>query len=246
MKFFIELLHSAYDFIKPVINADNVALFSVLVTILIFILNRYSELKYRKHEDSKQQYMKLINLLSIAYTEPEKLSLDEKGKVDPDIQKQFYDTGVSLMLYASKKLYKQYIFFRDFSISEYMKLSRYYDETLIVYIIADIFKQIRKEVGLNYWNSITSNQAIAFFVNNVGNNPAQAIISYEKAYRIKMLKLELFFMNRFSLVTTHRIYYKWLKPIFAFLPICLKYIIVLPIVHIVGKINSFNKAIFKK
>lgn len=125
-------------------------------------------------------------------------------------------------------------------------MCKYYDETLIVYVIADIFKQIRKEVGLTYWNSITSNQAIAFFVNDVGNNPIQAITSYEKAYRIKMLKLELFFMNRFSLVTTHRIYYKWLKPIFAFLPICLKYVIVLPMVRIVGKINSFNKAIFKK
>lgn len=241
MDSFINLLHSVYDYIKPIITTDNIALFSVLVTILIFILNRRSELKYKKHEDSKQQYMKLIQLLSMVYTEPEKLSLSEDGKVDSDIQKQFFDTGASLMLYASKKLYKQYLFFRDFSTSEHMKLSKYYDETLIVYIIADILKQIRKEVGLTYLNSITSNQAIAFFVNNIGNNPAQTITSYKKAYHIKMLKLELFFMNRFSLVTTHKIYYNWLKPIFGFLRICFIYIVALPIVHTINKLFTSKK-----
>jgi len=242
----ISLFDSAYDYIKPIITADNIALFSVLVTILIFILNRHAELKYKKHEDSKQQYMKLIQLLSITYTEPEKLTLREDGTIAPDIQKQFFDTGASLMLYASKKLYKQYIFFRDFSTSEHIKLSKYYDENLIIYIIADILKQIRKEVGMTYWNSITSNQAIAFFVNDLGNNPTQTITSYERAYRIKMLKLELFFMNRFSLVTTHKIYYNLLKPIFGFLGICFIYLIALPIVHLAGKIFSSAKCNSKK
>lgn len=242
----INTLQTAYEFIKPIITTDNIALFSVLITILIFILNRRSELKYKKHEDSKLQYMKLIQLLSIVYTEPEKLSLNKKGKIHPDLQKQFFDTGASLMLYASKKLYKQYVFFRDFSTSEHMKLSKYYDESLILYIIADILKQIRKEVGLTYWNSITSNEALAFFVNDLGNNPIQTKASYEKSYRIKMLKIELFFMNRFSFVTTHKLYYKWIKPIFGLIRCFFVYTIALPIVHILKKICPSSKNNSKK
>jgi len=243
MENFINFLHSTYDFIKPLITADNVALFSVIVTILIFIINRRSELKYKKHEDSKQQYMKLIQLLSITYTEPQKLSLNNDGKVDSTIQKQFFDTGASLMLYASKKLYKQYVFFRDFTNCPQIKKLRHYDESLIVYIIADILKQIRNEVGLTYWNSITSNEAIAFFVNDVGNNPLQTIISYEKSYRIKMLKLELFFLNRFNLVTTRKIYYKCIKPIFGFLFCFIQYAIALPLIHIFRKIFLSKKTL---
>lgn len=241
MEHLIDILQGIYEKISPLITADNVALFSVLVTILIFILNRHSELKYKKQADCKTEYIKLIELLCIVHTEPDKLSKNKNGKIDPKVQKQFFDTGASLMLYASKRLYKQYVFFRDFSTSEHMKLSKYYDSSLIMYIIADILKQIRKEVGLTYWNSITENEAIAFFVNDIGTNPVQAINSYEKIYRIKMLKIEMFFMNRFRLVTLHKIYYYLVKPIFGILRCALMYIIFLPVAHIFKKLFGNKK-----
>ncbi len=84
------------------------------------------------------------------------------------MQQKFFDVGSSLMLYTSKKLYTKYIFFRDYTTHDAFKQSRYYDDALITYIIADIFKQIRKEIGLANFNSITSNEALAFFINNVG------------------------------------------------------------------------------
>lgn len=238
MNILIDILKDSYDLIKPAITADNIALFSVLVTILIFIINRQSELRYKKQEDCKNQYIKLIELLQITYTEPEKMKPNKQGKISPDIQKHFFDTGASLMLYASKKLYKQYIFFRDFTTSKHLKLSKYYSDDLIVYIIADILKQIRKEVGLTNWQSISSNEALAFFVNNLGTNPAEKKPSYNKIYRIKMLKLELFFINCYKLIPLHKIYYLIIKPIFGFLHCCFIFMIFLPIKKIFGPRNK--------
>ncbi len=85
----------------------------------------------------------------------------ENGKPSSEMQQKFFDVGSSLMLYASKKLYKKYIFFRDYTTHDAFKKSKYYDVALITYIIADILKQIRKEIGLANFNSITSNEALA-------------------------------------------------------------------------------------
>lgn len=90
------------------------------------------------------------------------------------------------MLYASKKLYKKYIFFRDFTTHEAFKKSKYYDNELLTYIIADILKQIRKEIGLANFNSITSNEALAFFINNIGTIPIQKNKAQKINYKIKM------------------------------------------------------------
>lgn len=135
------------EFIKNIIlniKSEYVALFSVIVTLVIFILNRQAELRYKKYEERKHEYKKLIDFLSLTYTEPHKMKPQKNGKLSSEIQKMFFDVGSSLMLYASKKLYKKYIFFRDFTTHEALKKSKYYDNELLTYIIADILKHTNR------------------------------------------------------------------------------------------------------
>lgn len=149
----MKIVEQLYEFSKNIIlnlKSEYVALFSVIVTLVIFMLNRRAELRYKKYEERKQEYKKLIDFLNLTYTEPHKMKPEKNGKLSGELQKKFFDVGSSLMLYASKKLYKKYIFFRDFTTHEAFKKSKYYDNELLTYIIADILKQIRKEIGLVY------------------------------------------------------------------------------------------------
>lgn len=220
------------------ITADYVALFSVLVTIFIYILNRRAELKFKKYEHQKPEYQKLIDFLSIAYTQDEKLQVNEDGKLSQEMQQKFYDMGASLMVFASKKLYREYLFFRDFTTSGHIKTCKHYDVKLIIYIVANIMRQIRKEVGLTAFNQLTTNEALGFIINDFATNPVQKNEAQRMNYKIKMLKVELFFMNRYRFVATHAVYYNFVKPIFGILGCAVKYIVALPIVHIVKKIFS--------
>ena len=49
--------------ISGFITADNIALLSVIITFLIFVASSHEELKYKKHDDKKVKYLKLINLM---------------------------------------------------------------------------------------------------------------------------------------------------------------------------------------
>lgn len=217
------------------ITTEQIAIFSLFVTILIFILNRRAELKYKKYEDKKIEYRKLISLLNITYTEPEKMKLDKEGKPNKELQKDFFDTGASLMLYASKKLYKEYVFFREFSCSEHMKLSKYYDSKMIIYILANLMKQIRKEVGLANLNSVSSNEALAFFVNDIGISSGKKNEAIIMNYKIRMLKIDLFFLDIVNGVFLQYIYCNIIKSIFGIIRCIFIYIFFYPIIHLRNK-----------
>lgn len=236
----INTLHTVYDSVTPFITTDNIALFSVIVTIIIFISNRHSELKYKKHEDKKNEYKKLIELLNITYSEPGKLRSGKNGKPSAEMQKQFFDTGASLMLYASKKLYKKYIFFRDFTCNEALTKSKYYEEELIIYVIADLLKQIRKEVGLAYLNSISSNEALAFFVNNIGTNSIEKNKARKMNYKIRMMKIELFFMDRVNGVFLNTLYYNVSKPAIEIVRCFIRFLIIAPFYKLCKKGQKSN------
>ena len=53
-------MNKVLEVLKGLITADNVALLSVIVTILIFIISRSAEIRYKKRDDIKEQYIKLI------------------------------------------------------------------------------------------------------------------------------------------------------------------------------------------
>ena len=90
--------------ISGFITADNIALLSVIITVLIFVASRHEELKYKKHDDKKVQYLKLINLMEETFMGTKK---DKKGELilSDELKKQFFDTGSSLLHNNSLKFH---------------------------------------------------------------------------------------------------------------------------------------------
>lgn len=57
-------MQTFWNNIKTLITEDNIALMSVIITVLIFVISRRAEIIYKKHDDKKIQYLKLIDLIS--------------------------------------------------------------------------------------------------------------------------------------------------------------------------------------
>lgn len=58
------IMQTFWNNIKTLITEDNIALMSVIITVLIFVISRRAEIIYKKHDDKKIQYLKLIDLIS--------------------------------------------------------------------------------------------------------------------------------------------------------------------------------------
>ena len=216
------------------ITSDNVALLSVIITVLIFIITRHAEMKYKKYDDKKVQYLKLIDLMQKTLYKPEK---NERGEIvlSDDTKKMFFDVGASLLLYGSKKIYRQYLLFRNFTTDPLIKQCQYYKEDITMYIMADILKTMRKEVGLSYFNSIKSNEALAFFINDVSSNPIAKENAIDAMFRIKMVRFELMMIDRSRFIYLKQFYKSLIKPIFFFFSIVFKYILLIPFGRLILK-----------
>lgn len=216
------------------ITSDNVALLSVIITVLIFIITRHAEMKYKKYDDKKVQYLKLIDLMQKTLYKPEK---NERGEIvlSDDTKKIFFDVGASLLLYGSKKIYRQYLLFRNFTTDPLIKQCQYYKEDITMYIMADILKTMRKEVGLSYFNSIKSNEALAFFINDVSSNPIAKENAIDAMFRIKMVRFELMMIDRSRFIYLKQFYKSLIKPIFAGITIVFKYILLIPFGRLILK-----------
>ena len=225
----IELLKTISNYITE----DNIALLSVIITILIYIFTRNAEIKYKKYDDKKIQYAKVINLLGKIYG----LKKDKSGQViiDKEAKELFFDTGSSLLLYGSKKIYRLYLLFRDFSTNPLIKLCKYYEENLIIYIIAEILVAIRKEVGLSWFNSIANNESLGFFINDL-SNPIARSNSINAKFKIRMIRFELAIIDRTKFIWFRKIYSVTLRPVFAAILILIKYIIKIPFGKLICKL----------
>lgn len=218
------------DFLQNIgtyITAEYIALLSVIITVLIFVISRQSELKYKKHDDRKIQYIKLIELMN-EFLMGSKKDKKAQTQITDELKKKFFDVGSSLLLYGSKKLYKQYIFFREFSSNLLVPKCKYYKDNLIIYIMARILTTMRREVGLSNFNTIQSHEALGFFVNDMSNNPIAKANAYEAKFRIKMIRLELFLVDRTQFVFIKKIYYALIKPIIGFIALFWKYLVSIP------------------
>lgn len=217
------------------ITADNVALLSVLITVLIYVATRHAEIRNKKHDDKKIQYLKLIDLMQKTMAGFKK---DKKGEtiLTDEMNRLFFDTGASLLLYGSKKIYRQYLLFREFTTNPLIKQCKYYKDSIVMYIMADILRTMRKEVGLSYFNSIGSNEALAFFVNDISSNPVAEENAMDAQFRIKMIRFELAMIDRTRFIFVKRIYTTFIKPVFAGISIVLKYVLVIPFGRLVTKI----------
>lgn len=224
-----------WELISGLITSDNIALLSVIITVLIFVISRRAEIKNKKHDDKKVQYLKLIDLMQKTFTNPPK---NKKGDIvlSDETRRLFFDTGASLLLYGSKKIYRQYLLFREFATNPLIKQCKYYNDSVAMYIIADILRTMRKEVGLSFFNSIDNNEALAFFVNDISSNPIAKEKAMDAKFRIRMIRLELALIDRTRFIFTKRFYIGAIKPFFAGTVIVLKYIVVIPFGRLIAKL----------
>lgn len=211
------------------IKSEYVALFSVLVTIIIFVLNRQAELRYKKYEAKKIEYIKVIDMLAGMFSGLPKDKKTGQTVLTDAVKKQFFDMGASLLLYGSKRLYKQYIFFREFSTNPLITHSKFYDKNITIFLIAEMLVTIRKEVGLSAFNSISLNDSLAFFINSVSNNPIEKRKVSTAKYKIRMMKLELFFIDRINFTFVTSLFNVVLRPIGGFLYLFKRYFILIPL-----------------
>lgn len=235
------------NIMKTLITADNIALLSVILTAIIFILSRRAEIKHKQRDDKKIQYIKLIALLQKMHSG---LKKDKKGNtiIDDETKALFFDTGASLLMYGSKKVYRLYILFREFTTNPLIKQCKYYDDNMVMFIISEMLVAMRKEVGLSNFNSIASNEALGFFINDISSNPSAKTNAIKAKFQIKMIRFELAIVDRIQFLWLKSVHYKLIKPVFAGLSILWKHIIVIPFGRImmklfpgfVNKIIQFN------
>ena len=189
-------------------------------------MSRSAEIRYKKRDDIKVQYIKLIQLMEKMFS----LAHNNNGEIElsEELKKFFFDTGASLVMYGSKRIYRLYLLFREFTTNPLIKQCKYYDSKIIIHIMSEILVTMRKEVGLSCFNSISNNEALAFFINDVSSNPIAKINAIDAKFRIKMIRLELFIIDRTRFLWLKKLYFLFINPVFGAIKILCKYIIVIP------------------
>lgn len=248
MENLIEYWKNISEFIKN-LTTSEITLISIFVTLLIYVLGKQNELKLKKHELRKDNYIKFIKTLEKVMQQTKEKNILKKttNKKTPknEIQEtilqmpdEWFDMGSSLLLYGSKKLYKKYIFFRNFQ-SGLIKNSIYYKEDLSVYLVNDILNQIRKEVGLNFLEKNNWYDSSAFFINDMAYNPVIKQKWLKDRFDISMIKLELIMCDIINFIFIKKLYYYLIAPIIGIIKIIFKYFFLIPLGKII--INFFPK-----
>lgn len=120
----MKIVEQLYEFSKNIIlnlKSEYVALFSVIVTLVIFMLNRRAELRYKKYEERKQEYRKLIDFLNLTYTEPHKTKPEKNGKLSSELQKNFLMLVLRLCFMHQKNFIKNISFFEILQLMKHLK-----------------------------------------------------------------------------------------------------------------------------
>lgn len=167
------------------LTSEQIAFISVIVTILLYLLGKYNELKLKKHELKKEKYMKFIDMLKDTYLKGGDILVDEKYK------EKFFEFGSTMFIYGSKKMYKKYCFFREFS-SDFVKKCKYYNKEVVLYLMADMLNQIRKEIGMYNFELPLNFKSISFFTNDIYFNPIINLKWWKNKITVILIKFELF------------------------------------------------------
>ena len=131
------------------LNTDQIAIISLLITLALFMAGKFSENRLKRYETRKEQYQKLIDFFKeIALQRHDQKSISEFAN-DPKVKEHIFDMGASIAIYGSKKLYKTYYFYRMLSIDTNIQQSRWYTKDMLIYALAEMYKIMRKEIGLN-------------------------------------------------------------------------------------------------
>lgn len=215
------------------LKSEQIALISVIVTIIIYLLGKHNELKFKKHELKKDKYMQFVDLLKDTYLKGGDITVDEEYK------EKFFDFGSTLFIYGSKKIYKKYCFFREFS-SEFIQKRKYYDKSIVLYLIADLLNQIRKEIGMYNFELPLNFKSISFFTNDIYFNPRIGIKWWNSKIKVFLIKFEIF-MFKLEEVFFLRILFDILTIPFKMLLLIFKYLVVIPFGRLLIKLGLDKK-----
>lgn len=138
------------EFFKSIwtLNTDQIAIISLLATLVLFIAGKFSENRLKKFEICKQEYQKLIDFFQEMFSHP---YIKDAPKLveDDELKKKFIAMGASAAIFGSKKLYSTYVFYRMLALDEHVQNSKWYSKDMMVYALGEMYKTMRKEIGLN-------------------------------------------------------------------------------------------------
>lgn len=185
----MEYIRNFLDFLSS-LKADQIALISLAVTLLIFVLGKVHENKIKAYETRKEEYKKLVQFFLLIFNntdkKPEKLANNKNAK------EQYLEMSASLAIYGSKKLYRTYCFYRLISLDENIQKSKWYSKDMSMYCLGELFQIMRKEIGLN--NEILKvdvPDVLSFYITDF-NKPEFKKNFYKYHFKKFLIKLALF------------------------------------------------------
>lgn len=140
-----------YEFLKNIwlLSTDQIAIISLLITFLIFVIGKISENRIKKFEIRKTEYQKLIDFFHMMFTHITDKDIAKLSE-NKEFKKNFIDMGASAAIYGSKRLYSTYVFYRLLALDENVQKSPWYSKDMLIYSLGEMYKTMRKEIGLNY------------------------------------------------------------------------------------------------
>lgn len=192
------------------LTTEEIALYSLIISVFIYFMTKRSEIKMRKHESRKEQYKYFLDMIKKIY-ENAKTGSTSKHKFKEQARKVMFDAGSSFAIYGSKKLYREYRFYRLITSDKTIINLDFYDNNVVLLSLGRMLKIMRREVGLNrdYNDSL---KMLNFMINE----------TYKDSLRMQFIKAEysririkhIMWMNDLlSVVWIKRLYLVVIKPI---------------------------------
>lgn len=140
----IEFFNSIWN-----LKADQITIISLLITLFIFVMGKFSENRIKKFEIRKKEYQKLIDFFREMFSHP---YIKDAPKLveDDELKRKFIDMGSSAAIFGSKKLYSTYVFYRILALDEHVQNSKWYSKDMMIYALGEMYITMRKEIGLNH------------------------------------------------------------------------------------------------
>lgn len=196
------------------LTADQLALISLLVTFLIFIINKSKENKLKIYETRKEEYKKLLSLFQKMFS-----GIDDTSKLlkDKNVKQLFIDVGTSLAVFGSKKLYKTYCFYRRLSNDEHLQKTKWYSNEMIIFTLGEMYQIMRREIGLNRdFISLDVPEVLSFVLNDI-TKPDYKKKYYQYHFNKLVLKTIIFWGKIDSHLPLCWVWNYIVKPLFFFI-----------------------------
>lgn len=78
------------------LSSEQITLISVIVTILLYLLGKHNELKFKKHELKKEKYLEFIYMLKEIYLNGGNIELNDEWK------EKFFEFGSTVFMVLKK------------------------------------------------------------------------------------------------------------------------------------------------